>query len=503
MATINGTNDDDLLIGTDNVDVIHGLDGFDEIHGEGGDDQIYGDDDEDLIYGGMGNDRIEGGDDDDEMYGGAGNDVLIGGDGDDDLHGGLGADDMRGGDGADDYWVDNVGDRVSDDGPNPPEPDDERTTDHVHASVSFTLGANLEHLFFTEDTGDVNGTGNSLDNRIEGSLGNNILKGLSGEDDLYGFDGNDTIEGGNGDDNLGGGQGNDSLLGGDGADVLYAGDDYEDPDGNDVLNGGAGNDELSAEGGADILIGGKGNDLYFARSIDTLVEKSGQGTDEIYASDESWTLATNFENLTVIMSSTDFLIGRGNAAANRLSMYDISSSLTKSGELYGEGGNDTLETDVRFMTMDGGSGNDTLLAKLVHEFTGGTVENTLLGGDGNDALNTRGGNDILTGGAGDDKFQFSEFDFGVAHITDFNGSGDRLEINRYALEGLDDTGRLASSLFYAGTEAQTAAQRLIYDAGADALYYDSDGNGAAAQELIIQIHVTSGTFNNQDIYITG
>ena len=76
---------------------------------------------------------------------------------------------MTGGLGNDTYYVDNVNDVVV-----------ETSTltneiDTVMASVSYTLGANLENLTYT-GVGNFVGAGNTLDNIMVGGAGNDLLK---------------------------------------------------------------------------------------------------------------------------------------------------------------------------------------------------------------------------------------------------------------------------------------------------------------------------------------
>jgi Ca2+-binding RTX toxin-like protein len=88
VATIVGTEGDDVLTGTAGADVIVGL---------GGNDTISGLDGNDTICGGDGNDLISGGNGDDALFGGAGNDTLKGGAGNNTLNGGAGTDSCKGG----------------------------------------------------------------------------------------------------------------------------------------------------------------------------------------------------------------------------------------------------------------------------------------------------------------------------------------------------------------------------------------------------------------------
>ena len=54
-------------------------------------------------------------------------------------------------------------------------------TDTVAASITYTLGANVENLILT-GAANLNGTGNGLSNLLIGNAGNNILNGGAGSD---------------------------------------------------------------------------------------------------------------------------------------------------------------------------------------------------------------------------------------------------------------------------------------------------------------------------------
>lgn len=144
--------------------------------------------------------NIRGGFGHDILNGGGGNDDLFGEEGNDWLDGGIGTDTMTGGKGDDTYVIDSAADlalEVADEG-----------IDSVNSYVSYALGANFENLTLKDHAWawmekNINGTGNSLDNKITGNSGKNVLSGKAG---------NDTIDGGLGNDFLQGGVGKDVFL---------------------------------------------------------------------------------------------------------------------------------------------------------------------------------------------------------------------------------------------------------------------------------------------------
>lgn len=447
MAVYNGTSASDYYSGGSSADVIYGNGGADYLYGNGGDDSVYGGAGNDSTFGGDGNDLLDdytassfGGND--TMEGGAGNDTLRGYDGNDSLlggddadllegesgydtlNGGAGADSMYGGAGGDTYFIDNVGDVVSD--------VEDYGYDVVYAGVDATLGSFIETLYLTGRSG-ISGTGNDLTNSIYGNEAGNTIVGLGGGDYVRGGLGADTIDGGADDDNLYGEDGNDSLVGG---------------SGNDILDGGT---------GVDTIVGGSGDDTYYVTAGDIVSEAAGGGTDTVYTQ-FAMTLASEFENAMLGAAVTVY----GNTGANRLvaNGYD--------GALYGLGGNDTLDADWGNATLTGGAGDDLYrvrafrdpsVVEAVGEGTdtlnvtfsayysedtyivaanienvvitdqpyswsyyeyyltshvvgnasnnsieGGEADNGLAGGAGNDTLYGGNGNDTLDGGAGTDRF---------------------------------------------------------------------------------------------------
>lgn len=201
------------------------------------------------------------------------------------------------------FHVDNIGDRVIASATG-------QHTDEVISSISYTLPDYVENLTLVGNKA-IYGTGNELDNIIDGSESSaaNIFYGGQGDDtyilgegdvaienenegidrviikggtglyhlagtniehvriensagdyDVYGSDANNILEGNSFSNHLYGGAGNDLLNGGGGHDHLYGGE------GNDHLNGGEGNDHLYGGEGDDYLNGGQGSDTYYFSS---------------------------------------------------------------------------------------------------------------------------------------------------------------------------------------------------------------------------------------------
>ncbi|MEN5035388.1 cadherin-like domain-containing protein [Pseudomonas sp. TWI929] len=247
-----------------------------------------------------GADIINGNPTDDTLFGLGGNDQLFGNYGNDTLDGGAGNDRMEGGQGNDTYVVGAAGDVVVEAAA--------AGDDLVRASISYTLGSNVERLTLT-GSGNLDGVGNALDNTLTGNSGNNRLDGAAG---------NDVLNGGAGNDVLLGGAGNDRLNG---------------DDGNDILDGGAGNDTLA---------GGAGDDIYIVdQAGDTVSEGFAAGTDTVRSS-LNYTLGANLENLE--------LTGGGNLNGTGNSLDNLLTGNTGNNRLDGGAGNDVLA---------GRRGNDT------------------------------------------------------------------------------------------------------------------------------------------------
>ncbi|WP_419899056.1 calcium-binding protein [Roseomonas sp. USHLN139] len=468
----------------------------------------------DRLEGTEGDDTLDGAGGDDLLYGFGGADTLIGGDGNDTLDGGSGADLLQGGPGDDLFIVDHPGDRVRE-APG-------QGSDTLRASVSFSLaGQFIEHLQLT-GLAAIDGTGNSLNNRLTGNRMANTLHGLGGNDILDGGAGADRLHGGPGDDlfyvddpgdrviersgegsdtviasidftlagqfiekltlagtalagtgnslantltgnalgnRLEGLGANDRLLGMGGDDWLLGGD------GADILEGGEGDDRLDGGPGADRMIGGPGNDSFFVDDPgDRVIETSPEGLDTVY-SILDFSLAGGFVNDLVLLGFAD-LQGIGNGTANRL--------LGNAGanRLAGGDGNDML---------DGGDGNDIL--------EGGAGADRLLGGAGDDILIGGAGYDILEGGAGIDRYRILAPNDGYDSLAYVPGE-DVIEISAAAFGGGLVAGMDlgASGYYLPGATTATAAHGQFLSVGG-VLSYDANGSAPGGSILVARTGV--------------
>lgn len=196
----------DLLVDIENLSgSVYG----DNLRGDGDDNTLSGSDGNDRLAGAAGNDLLIGGEGGDRVIGGAGDDNLRGNSGDDLLRGGEGADRAAGGTGDDLYIVDDAFDVIVE--------REDQGIDTVISAIDYVLDDNVENLRLR--TGRLDGTGNDLDNEIDGGVrGNNTLLGLGGSDTIHGGLGRDQIDGGAGQDRIYGDQDPDTLTGGADAD---------------------------------------------------------------------------------------------------------------------------------------------------------------------------------------------------------------------------------------------------------------------------------------------
>ncbi len=243
-------------------------------------------------YGNNANNTLIGNNVTNKLDGQKGNDWLEGNEGNDILDGDIGRDTMSGGLGNDTYYIDNQDDLIIE------KPDE--GLDKVNSSVDYTLPSNFEDLTL-QGTDNLNGLGNSLDNRIKGNKADNLISTYEGQDFLMTLDGNDTIDGG--------------------IDV-------------------------------DRMIGGRGDDLYYVdETNDLVVERSDQGTDTVISS-ASYRLRDHIEKL--VLTGNNNINGSGSSYNEEIIGND------KNNYLSGNNGDDTLIGNKGNDTLKGGQGDDQL-----------------------------------------------------------------------------------------------------------------------------------------------
>ena len=448
------TPGDDILQGTAQPDTISGLDGNDTISGLGADDTLNGD---------------------------GGNDVI---------DGGTGMDTMTGGLGNDTFHVDNLGDTVVEGAG--------QGTDTIFASVSYNLSGREIEIFTLVGTANLHGYGNSLGQTINGNTGFN---------QLYGNGGNDVLNGGAGDDILDGGTGADTMAGGADQDIYYVDDAGDvvietaangwdaifssvtfsltgvgverlaltgignvDAIGNSLnnyLDGNAGANLLSGGGGEDRLRGDAGDDILFGGdSRDSLDGGTGADRMEGGPGDDSY----------VVDNVLDRVVEQENQGYDQLVSYvtyDLTGRNIEYFELAG-GANISAYGNSKNNVLRGNPGNNTLLG------LGG--DDSLDGGMGADTLNGGEGQDLLFGGSGPDTFAFNT-PLGPGNIDTIQSfaADDAIQLWRSTFTALNAGAALDPGAFRTGTAAQDADDRIIHNNATGALYYDSDGIGAAAQ----------------------
>jgi len=389
-GTITGNDYSELIIGSDTASTLLG---------NGGSDILIGSDGSEILDGGSGNDRIHGGAGDDTLTGGLGNDTYIfGADSGDDTITAASGNNLDKIQLADGVSIETISTELIGNDLVLYLGDSSLTIEGWNDGAAYkltTLVAGNET--FTLSGGSINGndTGDGVDY-------NDVLTGTALADMINGLGGNDTLSGLAGNDILIGGTGNDILSGGAGSDnYRFSGFDF----GHDTITGASDNstDKLVFDFDAalaDGVYGSKLNYFEFAKNGNDLIVSLPYGND-----DNSITLANWYSSKIkqfVVNGQTYSLENfvQGNEADNSLSGTGTLTNL-----IYGLDGNDTIAGGTGNDLLYGGSGADSLYgAAGMDELYGGDGSDTLLGGDGNDILvdDFDAMNDLLDGGAGND-----------------------------------------------------------------------------------------------------
>jgi Ca2+-binding RTX toxin-like protein len=247
--------------------------------------------------------------------------------------------------------------------------------------TSLGNASNFENLVGT--TGNDTLTGDSNANIITGGTGTDTLNGAAGNDTLY-DDINHCLYGvlaysscTSGSQNDYGTLGNDTLNGNAGDDILIA------SAGDDTLDGGT---------GADTLTGGSGTDTFIIRANDggSSITDADTITDFTDGTDLIGMDGLNYSQLTIQQGSGDY----SNHVVVRKKDTNEYLIIIQNSNINNINNIDIVSTSTISQTLDGTSGNDTIL--------GAFGDDTVTTGAGNDIVFTFAGDDSITiDGSGD------------------------------------------------------------------------------------------------------
>lgn len=427
------------------IETVLGGSGGDTLTGSSASETLLGGAGRDLLSGGAGADRLDGGTGDDMLSDGTGSDAVTAGAGDDMI--------IVVSDGEADRFDGGSGQDVLD-------------LSGTTAGVAVDLAGGSSS---GRETGqDVvvaveNVRGGAGDDTLSGDGEANTLIGGEGNDLIVGGGGKDLLDGGTGGDTISDGTGCDTVLAGAGDDVIIAASDGEA----DRFDGGAGHDTLDLSGTrtgvvADLLLGKvsgaeTGQDLV--DGLEVLV--GGSGADILSGGNGQDRLSGGDGN--------DQISGRGgddtlDGGAGRDTLHDGAGRDV----LRGGAGDDVivLALDRESDVVSGGAGCDTLdlseatqdlLVDLVSQVVSGSENGAdkvdsverIVTGSGNDRFVVGDRDVVLSGGEGDDCYEFRPSGDGeptkAVQITDFS-VGDYVSLLKYSLfeEGASALGRSLS-----------------------------------------------------------
>jgi Ca2+-binding RTX toxin-like protein len=253
------------------------------------------------------------------------------------------------------------------------------------------------------------------------------------------------------------------------------------------LSGGGGSDTINGGAGADRMLGGAGNDVYTVDNTGDRVYETTTATGSIDAGGLDTIITSVSVNLSTYtgtafierlrLNSTNAINGTGNAADNTIfagsgnNVIDGGGGIDTASYAYATAGV-TVRLNTTATQITGGSGSDAL--RNIENLTGSNYGDTLTG---------NGSSNVLTGGAGADRFVFSATlgSRNVDIIKDFVARLDKIVLDDAVFAALpSSTSTLAGINFCASTSGLAADSNdfILYDTDAGALYYDADGTGS-------------------------
>ena len=499
-------------------------------------DRLTGNANNNVLFGGGGSDTLDAGFGNDNLQGGDGDDLLIGGAGDDHFRGYDGNDTQLGGDGRDEFQQFDFTPGGS--GPGNDVLDGGAGVD----TVRYDIGSVDSGIVADLSTGVVSGGGASgsgtasvsgVEN-VTGSFLSDFIRGDSAVNELRGSGGSDT---------LAGGLGTDLLAGGDGADRFLFDTAPASNDADVIADFAPAADGIVLDGSVMPALGVSGNfSPEDARFFAGEGANAGHDADDRVVYDTSsgqvWydadgiggnaaVLIATLQDAPGLVATHFSVINGAQNGSNRVgtSGNDTFSGTTGDDTFTGLGGNDLIqEGNGGNDAVDGGAGSDSIEYKaaatsaLVVNFATGSIAGSsgsvsftgiervvagnfndsltgaaggqnLAGQNGNDTLWGAAGADTLWGGTGNDAFVFREMGSANAdRVSDFASGQDKLQLDDSAFTAIGALGNFAASdaRFWASSTgvAHDANDRVLYNTSTGQLYYDADGNGGGAAQLV-------------------
>ncbi len=198
-------------------------------------------------------------------------------------------------------------------------------------------------------------------------------------------------------------------------------------------------------------------------------------------------------------------------------IYELTVQVTQGANSYSEsfsiiiGTNNTNDSiGLSGATLAAATGDDVIFG-LGQDDTifAGSGNDVVYGQQANDQIHGGTGNDTLYGGFGSDRFYFDtplDALTNVDRIMDLEANGnDKIVLDDTIFtafgSGAERSMSASSFIANAGGIAGSATNYVLFDTATGNLYYDADGNGAAARVLVAHIDLASGTLDASDFLI--
>jgi Ca2+-binding RTX toxin-like protein len=488
--------------------------------GSGNDTLIGGTGSSDTIIGGAGNNYLEGGTggNDEVSYASSssgedinlvagtatsssGNDTLIGfqkvvGSSYNDTitDSGTAADTMIGGGGNDTFFVNNMGDSITESSGG--------TAVLVEAGVSFSLAANIQNLTLTGSS-NLTGTGNTGSNIITGNTGNDVLKdgqggsdtlignSSSGSDTFYVYSTHDSVT----ETNSGTAGTVDSTVSwtlGSNLNVLVLNSNYSGL--NLTGRGNSGNDILSdggSSGPTDVLIGNNtsGDDTFIVNHTGDSITETNSGATATISTSVNWTLGTHFEDLILMAAS---LKGIGNSGNDVLTDVGSAGSDTLIGN--SSSGADTFViNNTSDSVTETNSGTSALIKSSVNwtlgthfeelTLTASNITGTLNNSTDTITDNSASGGDTLVGGTGAD-------DFVLISAGVYNNSDTLNNFSTTNSDKIDISSLMSAAGYVSGVSTLADFVQAVNSGSNSLLQIDTTGTGSHFQTVATITGVT-------------